>query len=68
MRIHFIGICGSAVSGLALVAKQLGHEVTGSDEDAYPPATDLLKQAGIRWVDRYAAAHVTRWGKPDLVV
>jgi UDP-N-acetylmuramate: L-alanyl-gamma-D-glutamyl-meso-diaminopimelate ligase len=68
MRIHFIGICGSAVSGLALVAKQLGHEVTGSDEDAYPPATELLTQAGIRWVDKYAAAHVTRWGKPDLVV
>ena len=68
MRIHFIGICGSAVSGLALVAKQLGNEVTGSDEDAYPPATDLLTKAGIKWVDGHAAANVTRWGQPDLVV
>src|SRR5919109_1578071 len=68
MRIHFIGICGSAVSGLAVVARQLGHEVTGSDEDAYPPTTDLLTKAGIKWVDGHAAANVTRWGKPDLVV
>lgn len=68
MRIHFIGICGYAVSGLALIAKQLGNEVTGSDEDAYPPTTDLLTNAGIEWVDGHAAANVTRWGKPDLVV
>jgi len=68
MRIHFIGICGYAVSGLALVAKQLGNEVTGSDEDAYPPTTDILTQAGIKWVDGHAAGNVMRWGKPDLVV
>src|SRR5256714_5383208 len=68
MRIHFIGICGYAVSGLALVAKQLGHEVTGSDEDAYPPTTDILTQAGIKWVDGHTAGNVMRWGKPDLVV
>ena len=68
MRIHFIGICGYAVSGLALVAKQLGNEVTGSDEDAYPPTTDMLTQAGIKWVDGHAAGNVMRWGKPDLVV
>jgi UDP-N-acetylmuramate: L-alanyl-gamma-D-glutamyl-meso-diaminopimelate ligase len=68
MRIHFIGICGYAVSGLALIAKQLGNEVTGSDEDAYPPTTDLLTKAGIKWVDGHAAGNVTRWGKPDLVV
>ena len=68
MRIHFIGICGYAVSGLALVAKQLGNEVTGSDEDAYPPTTEILTGAGIKWVDGHAAGNVTRWGKPDLVV
>jgi len=68
MRIHVIGICGYAVSGLALIAKQLGHEVTGSDEDAYPPTTDLLTSAGIPWVDGHAAENVMRWGKPDLVV
>src|SRR2546422_8081362 len=68
MRIHFIGVCGTAVSGLALVAKQLGNEVTGSDEDAYPPTTEILTRAGITWVDGHAAGNVTRWGKPDLVV
>jgi UDP-N-acetylmuramate--L-alanine ligase len=68
MRIHFIGICGYAVSGLALIAQELGNQVTGSDEDAYPPTTDLLTNAGIKWVDGHAAANVTRWGKPDLVV
>jgi UDP-N-acetylmuramate--L-alanine ligase len=68
MRIHFIGICGSAVSGLALVAHQLGHDVSGSDEDAYPPTTDLLTAAGIPWADGHAARNLTRWGKPDLVV
>lgn len=68
MRIHIIGICGYAVSGLALIAKQLGHEVTGSDEDAYPPTTDLLTSAGIPWADSHAAENVTRWGMPDLVV
>ena len=68
MRIHFIGICGYAVSGLALVAKQLGHEVTGSDEDAYPPTTDILTDAGIKWVDGHATGNLTKWGRPDLVV
>jgi len=68
MRIHFIGICGYAVSGLALVAKQLGNDVTGSDEDAYPPTTEILTNAGITWVDGHTAGNVTRWGKPDLVV
>src|SRR5205807_9887334 len=68
MRIRFVGLGGCAVSGLALVAKQLGNEVTGSDDDAYPPTTDILTTAGIKGVDGHAAGNVTRWGKPDLVV
>ena len=68
MRIHFIGVCGYAVSGLAVIAKQLGNDVTGSDEDAYPPTTEILTRAGIPWVDGHTAGNVTRWGKPDLVV
>ncbi len=68
MRIHFLGICGYAVSGLALVARELGHQVSGSDQDAYPPTTDLLKEAGIPWVDGHAPSNLTRWGRPDLVV
>src|SRR6202158_4735828 len=68
MRIHFIGICGYAVSGLALVAKQLGHEGTGSDEAGYSPTTEIPTKAGSKGVDGHAAGNLTRWGKPDLVV
>lgn len=68
MRIHFLGICGYAVSGLALVAKSLGQDVTGSDEDAYPPTTDILTSAKIPWVNRHDAKNLTKWGRPDLVV
>ncbi len=68
VRIHFLGICGYAVSGLALTAKDLGYEVTGSDEDAYPPTTEILTQAGILWVDGHTAENLRRWGRPDLVV
>lgn len=68
MRIHFLGICGYAVSGLALVTQSLGHTVTGSDEDAYPPTTEILTSAGIQWVNRHDPRNLTRWGRPDLVV
>jgi UDP-N-acetylmuramate--L-alanine ligase len=67
-HVHFLGICGYAVSGAALVAKQLGYTVTGSDEDAYPPTTDTLTHAGIHWVDHHAAANLDIEGTPDLVV
>jgi UDP-N-acetylmuramate--L-alanine ligase len=67
-RVHFLGICGYAVSGAALLARQLGYAVTGSDEDAYPPTTDILTAAGIPWTNAHAAENLDRWGVPDLVV
>ncbi len=67
-HVHFLGICGYAVSGAALVAKQLGYLVTGSDEDAYPPTTDTLTGAGIAWVNHHDAANLDMAGTPDLVV
>ena len=67
-HVHFLGICGYAVSGAALVAKQLGWMVTGSDEDAYPPTTDTLTNAGIAWVNHHAPANLDMGGTPDLVV
>lgn len=67
-HVHFLGICGYAVSGAALVAKQLGYTVTGSDEDAYPPTTDTLTAAGIRWVNHHARENLDIGGAPDLVV
>jgi UDP-N-acetylmuramate: L-alanyl-gamma-D-glutamyl-meso-diaminopimelate ligase len=67
-HVHMLGICGYAVSGAALVAQQLGYAVTGSDEDAYPPTSDMLTAAGIRWVNHHAAETVLAHGRPDLVV
>ena len=67
-HVHFLGICGYAVSGAALLAKERGYLVTGSDEDAYPPVTDTLDRAGIRWVNHHGAENLDMAGSPDLVV
>lgn len=67
-HVHFLGICGYAVSGAALVAKQLGYVVSGSDEDAYPPTTDILTAARIPWVNNHAPENLDMAGTPDLVV
>ena len=67
-HVHFLGICGYAVSGAALVAREQGWRVTGSDDAAYPPTTDILTAAGIDWVDGSDPANLDRWGVPDLVV
>lgn len=47
MKIHFLGICGTFMGSLALLAKQLGHQVVGSDEHVYPPMSEQLTQQGI---------------------
>lgn len=67
-HVHFLGICGYAVSGAALVARQQGWQVSGSDDEAYPPTTDILTDAGVDWVDGSDPANLDRWGLPDLVV
>lgn len=48
MRVHFLGICGSFMAGLAVIAKQMGHKVTGQDALCYPPMSDVLAQAAIK--------------------
>jgi UDP-N-acetylmuramate: L-alanyl-gamma-D-glutamyl-meso-diaminopimelate ligase len=67
-HLHFLGICGYAVSGLALCCQELGFLVTGSDEDAYPPTTDVLSRASIPFIQGHDPANLDRWGVPDLVV
>jgi UDP-N-acetylmuramate:L-alanyl-gamma-D-glutamyl-meso-diaminopimelate ligase len=67
-HLHFLGICGYAVSGLALCCQELGFLVTGSDEDAYPPTTEILRAAGIAFAADHDPANLDRWGVPDLVV
>lgn len=50
MRIHILGICGTFMGGLAMLARQLGHEVTGSDANVYPPMSTLLEKQGIELI------------------
>ena len=56
MRIHILGVCGTFMAGLAVLAKQLGHEVSGSDENAYPPMSDILAAAEIAVYNGYEQA------------
>jgi UDP-N-acetylmuramate: L-alanyl-gamma-D-glutamyl-meso-diaminopimelate ligase len=46
-RVHFIGVCGTGMGALALLFREMGAEVSGSDVQAYPPMGDLLRGAGI---------------------
>jgi UDP-N-acetylmuramate: L-alanyl-gamma-D-glutamyl-meso-diaminopimelate ligase len=67
-HVHILGICGYATSGLAVMARELGDRVTGSDDHAYPPLTDVVSAAGIEWAGRSDPTNLDRWGAPDLVV
>lgn len=66
MHIHILGICGTFMGGLAQIAKQLGHKVTGSDANVYPPMSDQLIAAGIELIEGFDASQLD--SKPDLVV
>jgi UDP-N-acetylmuramate: L-alanyl-gamma-D-glutamyl-meso-diaminopimelate ligase len=65
-RVHFIGICGTAMASLAGMLKQRGLEVTGSDAAAYPPMADFLVTLQIPVFQPYAEANLTP--RPDFVV
>src|SRR5690554_3830640 len=47
MHIHVLGICGTFMGGIAALAQQLGHRVTGSDRNVYPPMSTQLEALGI---------------------
>ncbi len=49
MHVHILGICGSFMGGIAAIAKSLGHKVTGSDTNVYPPMSTQLEQLGIEF-------------------
>lgn len=66
MHIHILGICGTFMGGLALLARALDIKVTGSDSNIYPPMSDQLASAGIEVMQGYHAAHLQT--APDLVV
>lgn len=66
MHIHILGICGTFMGGIALLARQLGFKVTGSDANVYPPMSTQLEEQGITLMEGYKAAHLKP--EPDLVV
>jgi len=67
-HIHILGICGTFMGGLALIARELGYKVSGSDQNVYPypPMSTQLEQQGIQLMNGYKAENLDC--KPDLVV
>ena len=66
MHIHILGICGTFMGGIALLARQAGHEVSGSDENVYPPMSTQLEEQGINLMSGYDPSHLDC--QPDMVV
>ncbi len=66
LHIHILGLCGTFMGGLALIARELGYTVSGSDQNVYPPMSTQLEEQGIRLMNGYKAENLD--GQPDLVV
>ncbi|MGX9418116.1 UDP-N-acetylmuramate:L-alanyl-gamma-D-glutamyl-meso-diaminopimelate ligase [Vibrio sp. WJH972] len=66
MHIHILGICGTFMGGVAVLARQLGHKVTGSDANVYPPMSTMLESQGIEIIEGYDVSQFEV--SPDLVV
>lgn len=66
MHIHIVGICGTFMGGLAVLAKQAGHRVTGCDANVYPPMSTQLEQQGIVLTEGFGAEQIDL--APDLFV
>jgi len=66
MHIHILGICGTFMGGIAVIAKQAGHEVTGCDANVYPPMSTQLESQGIRLTEGWDPRQIEL--EPDLFV
>jgi len=66
MHIHILGICGTFMGGLAVLARSAGHKVTGCDAGVYPPMSTQLEAQGIGLIEGYDAGQVDL--QPDLFV
>ena len=66
MHIHILGICGTFMGGLAALAREAGHRVTGCDANVYPPMSDQLRALGIELIEGFGAEQLAL--KPDLFV
>ncbi len=66
MHIHILGICGTFMGSLAVLAKQLGHRVSGSDTNVYPPMSTQLQEQGIGLLEGFRPEHLQP--QPDLII
>jgi UDP-N-acetylmuramate: L-alanyl-gamma-D-glutamyl-meso-diaminopimelate ligase len=66
MHIHILGICGTFMGGVAALAREAGHRVTGCDTGVYPPMSDQLRSLGIDLIEGYGADQLAL--KPDVWV
>jgi len=66
VHLHILGICGTFMGGVAAIAQQAGHRVTGCDANVYPPMSDQLRTLGIQLVEGYGADQLRL--NPDLWV
>ena len=66
MHIHIIGICGTFMGGIAVLAQQAGHKVTGCDSNVYPPMSTQLEALGIRLTEGFDPNQIAL--NPDLYV
>lgn len=66
MHLHILGICGTFMGGLALIARAAGHKVTGCDAGVYPPMSTQLQEQGIELIEGFSADQTSL--NPDLYV
>ena len=66
MHIHILGICGTFMGGVAALAREAGHRVTGCDAGVYPPMSDQLRSLGIELIEGYGADQMAL--QPDVFV
>ena len=66
MHIHILGICGTFMGGIALLARAAGHRVTGCDTNVYPPMSTQLEEQGIALSEGYDASQIAL--NPDVFV
>lgn len=66
-RVHLVGVAGTGMGAFAGMLKAAGYHVTGSDENVYPPMSDMLREWGIEVFTPYAPANLDR-AKADLVI
>ncbi len=66
MHIHILGICGTFMGGLAVLAREAGHKVTGCDAGVYPPMSTQLEAQGIELIEGYGSEQLSL--EPDLFI